>query len=57
MRDALSVVAASLPVPKVQLISAIRGVDMGCIINMGDKKLDSPFGFLEIEELLKGCDT
>lgn len=34
MRDALSAVVASLPVPKVQWISAIRGEDMGCIINM-----------------------
>ena len=34
MKDALNAVAASLPAPKVRWISAIRGEDMGCIINM-----------------------
>ena len=34
MRDALSAVAASLPAPKAQWISAIQEGDMGCIINM-----------------------
>ena len=34
MRDALSVEAASLPVPKGLWNLAIQEVDMGCIINM-----------------------
>ena len=37
MRDALNAEAANLPAPKVRLILAIRGEDMGCIISMGDK--------------------
>ena len=34
MRDALSAVAVSLPVPKALWILVIQEVDMGCIINM-----------------------
>jgi len=34
MRDALSAVAASSPVPKARWILAIQEGDMGCIINM-----------------------
>ena len=33
----MSVEAVSLPVPKVRQISAIRGEDMGCIINMDER--------------------
>jgi len=39
MRDALNAEAANSPVPKAQWISAIQEGDMGCIINMGDRKL------------------
>jgi len=38
MRDALSAVAASLPVPRMLWNLAIQEGDMGCIINM-DKRL------------------